>query len=97
MFIFPEELVEIDTFYDDYRQKKIETVVVVDQALLPKEKEHWGYDTVGEGKWVLILEKKDDKVFVMDFFLNKNTHSEYDFDDVYFVKLGISRVTNLLH
>lgn len=56
MFIFPEELVEIDTFYDDYRQKKIETVVVVDQALLPKEKEHWGYDTVGEGKWVLIVE-----------------------------------------
>ena len=55
-FFSLEELVEIDTFYDDYRQKKIETVVVVDHALLPKEKEHWGYDTVGEGMWVLIVE-----------------------------------------
>lgn len=46
---FVEELVEIDTFYDDYQQKKLETVVIVDETLLPKEKEHWGFDTVGEG------------------------------------------------
>lgn len=46
---FVEELVEVDTFYDDYQEKKVEMVVVQDEALLPKEKEHWGYDTVGEG------------------------------------------------
>lgn len=46
---FVEELVEIDTFYDDYQEKKLEIVVIVDEILLFKEKEYWGFDIVGEG------------------------------------------------
>ncbi|XP_061182402.1 uncharacterized protein LOC133190731 [Saccostrea echinata] len=43
-----EELVEVDSFYDDYTEKKVEVVVVQNETLIPTEKEHWGFDTVGE-------------------------------------------------